>query len=66
MMFIMQMLMFSGGRPGAFVPSGYYPDIYLEYRDIDFLLGRHQGKEKFAISLVQRWRKGEKDKIDAK
>ena len=67
MLFILQLHMFSGGRPGAFVPTGYYPEINLTYGDVEFLLLRDSlGVEKFAMSLVQRFRKAEKEKIDDK
>jgi hypothetical protein len=59
-------LQYSAGRGGAMVPTGYYPDIHLAYRDIDFVLIRLlDGSEEFGIVLTQRWRKGEKDILDA-
>ncbi|KAF2832795.1 hypothetical protein CC86DRAFT_399460 [Ophiobolus disseminans] len=65
MLFILQLHMFSGGRPSAFVPTGYYPEINLTYGDVDFLLLRDGlGVEKFAMALTQRFRKGEKEKIN--
>lgn len=60
-LFLKQLHMFSGGRPGAFVPTNYYPDINLSYSDVDFLLVRDgTGVERYAISLVQNWMKGER------
>lgn len=66
-LFLKQLHVFSGGRSGAFVPTGYYPDINLTYGDIDFLLVRDgTGVEKYAICLVQNWMKGNKEKVDKK
>ncbi|KAJ5031720.1 hypothetical protein PSV08DRAFT_368862 [Bipolaris maydis] len=65
--FLLQIHMFTGGRPGAFVPTGYYPDIHLKYEDVEFLLIRvKDGQEKFGLVLRQGWRKGEKQMLDAK
>ena len=41
MLLILQLLMFSGGRPVAFVPTGYYPGINLTYGDVEFILLRN-------------------------
>ncbi|KAF2472222.1 uncharacterized protein BDR25DRAFT_19457 [Lindgomyces ingoldianus] len=61
----LQFHVFSGGRPGGFISTGYYPDLCLVYRDVQFILIRLQdGQEKFGIVLVQRWRKGEEEKLD--
>ncbi len=66
MIFILQLLIFSAGRPGAFVPTSYYPDIFLVYRDLTFFLLRLEtGEEAFGVRVDQRWRKGEKEKIGA-
>ena len=62
--FLAQMHMFSAGRPGAFVPTGHYPDIYMSYEDAEVVLVRRtDGSEKFGVVLTQRFMKGEKDKI---
>lgn len=65
--FMLQMHFFAAARPGALMPTGYYPDLYLAYQDVDFVLLRMTDKtEKFAMIVTQRWRKGEKDEIDEK
>lgn len=65
--FIIQMHFFSAARPGALLPTGYYPDLHLTYEDVLFaLLRKPDGTSKFTIILVQRWRKGEKEQLDQK
>src|SRR4051794_28737564 len=48
--FLLQVHMFTGGRPGAFVSTGHYPDIHLKYEDVEFILIRvSTGQEKFGL-----------------
>jgi hypothetical protein len=52
--FLLQTHMFTGGRPGAFIATSYYPDIYLKYEDVEFILLRvSTGQEKFGLVLRQ-------------
>jgi hypothetical protein len=64
---MLQMHFFAAARPGASMPTGYYPDLYLAYQEVEFVLLRMPNKmEKFVILVIQRWRKGEKEEIDEK
>jgi hypothetical protein len=59
--------MFTSGRLGAFVATSYYLDIYLEYKDVEFILLRvSTGQEKFSLVLRQQWRKGKKELVELK
>jgi hypothetical protein len=59
--------MFSGGRPGAFVSTGYYPDLTLTYGDVEIILIQlSDGTEKIGMVFLQRWRKGENEALSSK
>lgn len=59
--------LFRGGKTGALVSTGYYPDLHLKYEDVLFaLLRRTDETAKFTIVLTRQWRKGEKEEINQK
>ncbi|CAI6338093.1 unnamed protein product [Periconia digitata] len=66
MHFFLMWCFFSAGRPGAIVPTGYYPNIHLVYEDIQCILMRMgDDTQKFGIVACQRWMKGKKQQVSS-